>query len=344
MEKINKIEINSNLNRIRNVNTNLCLVGNDGNIIIQDLNNYLIKQKSNYYTIKSEFYKNGNYESITELEGKGILEQNDFETYGIDDLNLLTKTMDTQDIKGTDKGNLGNGKLFELNLDSEFLSINMMKDNIEKYTANLIPIMSSNSNPYCTLSTSSKWQSEPFNAVDGTDKFCRLNSTVGTWTIKFSEPKIISKYSGYFANSTGNCSETWNFEASNDDTSWDILHQVKNNSSRDKLEYKFYNKRKYIYYRFNFFASRYDVVLNNIEMHSMLENKFLIKENNKYYTIDNTYVVLAPSQMLDEHNFNNNGFTNIDLITKDLLLNKFKNLEEIKLLVYTDDLEKINVK
>lgn len=79
-------------------------------------------------------------------------------------------------------------------------------------------------------------------------------------------------------------------------------------------------------------------------MHSMLENKFLIKENNKYYTIDNTYVVLAPSQMLDEHNFNNNGFTNIDLITKDLLLNKFKNLEEIKLLVYTDDLEKINVK
>lgn len=120
MEKINKIEINSNLNRIRNVNTNLCLVGNDGNIIIQDLNNYLIKQKSNYYTIKSEFYKNGNYESITELEGKGILEQNDFETYGIDDLNLLTKTMDTQDIKGTDKGNLGNGKLFELNLDSEF--------------------------------------------------------------------------------------------------------------------------------------------------------------------------------------------------------------------------------
>ena len=308
--------------------------------LIKKPNKFLIKQNHQYLTIKSEFYKNGNYVPIADLQEKEILTKNDFETYGIDDLNPLTKNMDTQYIKGTDKGNLGNGKLFELNLDSEFLSINMMKDNIEKYTANLIPIMSSNSNPYCTLSTSSKWQSEPFNAVDGTDKFCRLNSTVGTWTIKFSEPKIISKYSGYFANSTGNCSENWNFEASNDDTSWDILHEVKNNSSRDKLEHKFYNKKKYIYYRFNFFASRYDAVLNNIEMHSMLENKFLIKENNKYYTIDNTYVVLAPSQILDEHNFNNNGFTNIDLITKDLLLNKFENLKEIKLLAYTDDLEK----
>ncbi len=72
----------------------------------------------------------------------------------------------------------------------------------------------------------------------------------------------------------------------------------------------------------------------------MLENKFLIKENNKYYTIDNTYVVLAPSQILDENNFITNGFDNISAITKDLLLSKFKNLYEIKLLMYTDDLEK----
>ncbi|WP_225897400.1 hypothetical protein [Clostridium botulinum] len=88
---------------------------------------YLIGQNNQYYTIKSEFYKNGNYKSITELEGKEILTQNDFETYGIDDLNSLTKTVDTQDINGIDKGNLGNGKLFEIPFGNDFMSISEVK-------------------------------------------------------------------------------------------------------------------------------------------------------------------------------------------------------------------------
>lgn len=70
----------------------------------------------------------------------------------------------------------------------------------------------------------------------------------------------------------------------------------------------------------------------------------MIKEKNQYYTINNIEIILSPSQTLDEDNFNNNGFNDIDILTKDLLLSKFKNLEEVKLLVYTDDLEKINVK
>ncbi|EQB3101447.1 cell adhesion protein [Clostridium botulinum] len=88
---------------------------------------FLIKQNNQYYTIKSEFYKNGNYESIPELEGKEILTKTDFETYGIDDLNSLTKTIDTQVIDGIDKGNLGNGKLFEISFDNDFMSISEVK-------------------------------------------------------------------------------------------------------------------------------------------------------------------------------------------------------------------------
>lgn len=84
---------------------------------------YLLKQDSNYYTIKSDFYKNGNYKPITELEGKEILNQTDFQTFGIDDLNLLTKTIDTQVVKGIDKGNLGNGNLFEIPFNNDFMSI-----------------------------------------------------------------------------------------------------------------------------------------------------------------------------------------------------------------------------
>lgn len=83
-------------------------------------NKYLIKQNSNYYTIKSESDKNSNYEHIAELGGKEILTQNDFETYGIDDLNLLTKTIDTQIINGIDKGSLGSGKIFEIPFSNNF--------------------------------------------------------------------------------------------------------------------------------------------------------------------------------------------------------------------------------
>ncbi|HID0767957.1 TPA: cell adhesion protein [Clostridium botulinum] len=88
---------------------------------------YLLYQDNQYYTIKSDFYKNGNYESIPELEEKEILTQNDFETYGVNDLNLLTKTIDTQVINSIDKGNLGNGKLFEIPFGNDFMSISEVK-------------------------------------------------------------------------------------------------------------------------------------------------------------------------------------------------------------------------
>ncbi|WP_434290330.1 hypothetical protein [Clostridium botulinum] len=90
-----------------------------------NLYKYLIKQNNNHYTIKSEFYKNGNYESITELDGKEILNQTDFQAYGIDNLNSLTKIIDTQIVSGIDKGALDNGKLFEFSLNNEIEKIKL---------------------------------------------------------------------------------------------------------------------------------------------------------------------------------------------------------------------------
>ncbi|KEI76990.1 cell adhesion protein [Clostridium botulinum B2 128] len=70
-------------------------------------------------------------------------------------------------------------------------------------------------------------------------------------------------------------------------------------------------------------------------------NKYLIQDkNNNLYTLNESNLVQASLQTLDENNFNSNGFSDISKITKDLLLSKFENLEGIKLLVYTDDLEK----
>ncbi|MBN3423613.1 LamG domain-containing protein [Clostridium botulinum] len=69
-------------------------------------------------------------------------------------------------------------------------------------------------------------------------------------------------------------------------------------------------------------------------------NLYTLNKSNNLYTLNKSNLVQAPLQTLDESNFIDNGFTDINLITKNLLLSKFENLEEIKLLVYTDDLEK----
>lgn len=92
------------------------------------------------------------------------------------------------------------------------------------------------------------------------------------------------------------------------------------------------------YYFFN--GSLDEIEIYN-EVVEFTANKYLIQDkNNNLYTLNKSNLVQSPLQILDKNNFINNGFTDTDLITKDLLLSKFKNLEEIKLLVYTDDLEK----
>ncbi|MHB9924546.1 LamG-like jellyroll fold domain-containing protein [Clostridium botulinum] len=77
------------------------------------------------------------------------------------------------------------------------------------------------------------------------------------------------------------------------------------------------------------------------EVIEFIDKRFLIQDkNNILYTLNGADLVQAPSQILDEDNFINNGFTDTDLITRDLLLSKFQSLDEIRLLVYTDDLDK----
>ncbi|APH19696.1 hypothetical protein [Clostridium botulinum] len=95
------------------------------NFIIKNIAEYryLLEQDNQYYSLKSQFYKGGQFQPITELNEKETLIQSDFETYGIDDLNSLTKTIDTQVINGIDKGNLGSGKLFEIPFNNDFLNI-----------------------------------------------------------------------------------------------------------------------------------------------------------------------------------------------------------------------------
>ncbi|WP_125154423.1 cell adhesion protein [Clostridium rectalis] len=92
-----------------------------------DLNKFLIKQKSDYYSIKSEFYKNGNYVPIKELRDKDILTQNDFKNYGVNNINTIFETINTRSVKGIKKGELGEGKYFEFNLNNDFMSMSEVR-------------------------------------------------------------------------------------------------------------------------------------------------------------------------------------------------------------------------
>ena len=87
---------------------------------------FLIKQNNQYYTIKSEHYSNGQFQPLT-LEGGEQPNENDYENFGFDDINDLLISQNTKTIQGIDKGELGEGKYFEVELDNEVKRINSIE-------------------------------------------------------------------------------------------------------------------------------------------------------------------------------------------------------------------------
>ncbi len=77
---------------------------------------YLIKDgKNNIYSIKPEFYNNGQFQSLA-LDGKINPNDNDFINNGFDDLTLLTQDMKVgeETFKPVDKIKLINGGKFKM--------------------------------------------------------------------------------------------------------------------------------------------------------------------------------------------------------------------------------------
>lgn len=83
----------------------------------------LLKQNNEYYTIKPEYYQNGQFQPLT-LEGGEQPNENDYENFGFDDVNDLLISQNTKTVQGVDKGGLGEGKYFEVELDNEIKKVN----------------------------------------------------------------------------------------------------------------------------------------------------------------------------------------------------------------------------
>lgn len=90
-----------------------------------DINYYkiLLKQNDNYYTIKSEFYRNGQYQPLL-LEDGVTTNGNEFINKGFDNLNLLTTKYDKNSEVAVSKSIMGEGKYFEVEFSNDFKRVN----------------------------------------------------------------------------------------------------------------------------------------------------------------------------------------------------------------------------
>ena len=78
------------------------------------LGKYLVKQNNQYYSIKPDFYSNGNFIPLT-LAGVDTPNDDDFNNNGIDDINNLCAKYNTEKYISNEE-TLGDGKLFTFNV------------------------------------------------------------------------------------------------------------------------------------------------------------------------------------------------------------------------------------
>lgn len=296
-------------------------------------NKFLLKQNNQYYTLKSEFYKNSNYEPIRELEEKEILTETDFETYGIDDLNLLTETIDNEVINGIDKGSLGNGKYFEIILNNFIKTINsqlIYKYKKPSYTDAIYYWVKSDYYGGGTMPI----HNEVEKLFDGD-----INTSVTTtihgahFGIKFNHPTCIRKIEINIG--------TYDFLSvfsSNDGIEWNNIVQYTREKSIILDDYG-----NYLYYRFFVKRSNDYTTVREITLYELIKNYYLIQYNSQIYTFNGTNIILSPSQVLDENNFTNNGFIDVAEITEEQWNTTFPDKSNVKLLMWTDDMSKTDV-
>lgn len=91
-----------------------------------NLNKFLIKQGTSYYSIKPEFYSQNNFNDLS-LSGS---QPNDteYQTYGFDDIGVLTNTFNIGQVNSI-VTTLGSGKLASFDIPTDFKTANNIKFN-----------------------------------------------------------------------------------------------------------------------------------------------------------------------------------------------------------------------
>jgi hypothetical protein len=128
------------------------------------------------------------------------------------------------------------------------------------YTVDLVPVMTSNSTPSGSVSTSSLQAGSGYECFDGNlDQANNYTYWAGfpAWVrYQFTSPKVINQYSilpqgGY------RWPVSWLFQSSNDGSNWTTLHTVSSESTAGwagRRYYQFSNSASYVYYRLHITA------------------------------------------------------------------------------------------
>lgn len=86
---------------------------------------YLIKQNNQYYSIKPEFYNNGQFTPLI-LSGGDKPNDDDYNNQGFDDINNLCTKYNTENYMSSGEV-LENGKLFTFDVSDNFKNVNSIE-------------------------------------------------------------------------------------------------------------------------------------------------------------------------------------------------------------------------
>ncbi|WP_238917001.1 Ig-like domain-containing protein [Clostridium sp. YIM B02555] len=167
------------------------------------------------------------------------------------------------------------------------------------YTDNLIPKMTSNTNPSGKVTCSSTWDSNTWLGYRAFDKsidnlgWCTANGYPNGWLeYEFEAPKKITQYTIAASTVQNNAPpKSWTFEGSNDGVSWTKLDSRNNETNwrdNEKRFYQFNNNISYKFYKINISNS------NNPKYCVISELEMMEKVNNiTGIALDKPSVVLA---------------------------------------------------
>lgn len=305
---------------------------------------FLLKQNNQYYTIKPEYYSNGQFQPLT-LEGGAQPNENDYESFGFEDVNDLLASQNTKTIQGIDMGILGEGKYFEVELDNEIKKINTTIKEAEDLYSSIYSKGNRNDLIKATIKEGCTSTGNITNMLNGTSAqdFYFVNGKTDTWILfEFNELVCVQEIKWIQDRNAGH--GKWKLQGSNDNDSFVDLGEL---FDLDNGIFPIVNNEKYKYYKLQQIEGTISKSpwLYEIEFGIKTNiNKYLIKHNNQLYTFNNSNIDLSLSQELNQDNFKNNGFSNPSDITEEQWNNAFPDKADVKLLMWTDDMDKTEIK
>ncbi|ABS41377.1 discoidin domain-containing protein [Clostridium botulinum] len=212
---------------------------------------------------------------------------------------------------------------------------------IKKYTNNIIPLMASDEDKDIKLSCSAYYTNQngskllPFLVFDNTVNtgwnFENQSQPIGGHWLKIffkDKARCISRITIRNGVNASISVKNFKIQGSNDDNIYVDLYTGLHpfgEFNTTKASYTFKNSVKYNYYRILIIDSYYSQSttyggIGELEMMEILSNKYLIQQDNNYYSINNNYIDLGIinddeelNTMIDEY-----GYNDLSILTKEL--------------------------